>query len=123
MGDYELGAIQTQFVELIWEREPIGSGELVKLCSEKFEWKKSTTYTVLRKLCEKGIMKNEDGVVSSVVSREAFYAAKSGQFVDETFKGSLPAFIAAFASDKKLSRKEVDEIQQMIDEFREEADD
>ncbi len=123
MQDYDLGAVQTEFAKLIWEREPIGSGELVKLCSEKFEWKKSTTYTVLRKLCEKGIMKNEDGVVRSVVSREAFYAAKSGQFVDETFKGSLPAFIAAFASGKKLSRKEVDEIQQMIDDFREEADD
>lgn len=123
MQDYDLGAVQTEFAKLIWEREPIGSGELVKLCSEKFEWKKSTTYTVLRKLCEKGIMKNEDGVVSSVVSREAFYAAKSGQFVDETFKGSLPAFIAAFASGKKLSRKEVDEIQQMIDDFREEVDD
>ena len=123
MQDYELGAVQREFAELIWAREPIGSGELVKLCSEKVEWKKSTTYTVLRKLCEKGIMKNEDGVVSSVVSREAFYAAKSGQFVDETFKGSLPAFIAAFASGKKLSRKEVDEIQQMIDDFREEVDD
>lgn len=123
MQDYELGAVQREFAELIWAREPIGSGELVKLCSEKFEWKKSTTYTVLRKLCEKGIMKNEDGVVSSVVSREAFYAAKSGQFVDETFKGSLPAFIAAFASGKKLSRKEVDEIQQMVDDFREEVDD
>lgn len=123
MQDYELGAVQREFAELIWAREPIGSGELVKLCSEKFEWKKSTTYTVLRKLCEKGIMKNEDGVVSSVVSREAFYVAKSGQFVDETFKGSLPAFIAAFASGKKLSRKEVDEIQQMIDDFREEVDD
>lgn len=123
MQDYELGAVQREFAELIWAREPIGSGELVKLCSEKFEWKKSTTYTVLRKLCEKGIMKNKDGVVSSVVSREAFYAAKSGQFVDETFKGSLPAFIAAFASGKKLSRKEVDEIQQMIDDFREEVDD
>ena len=123
MQDYELGAVQREFAELIWAREPIGSGELVKLCSEKFEWKKSTTYTVLRKLCEKGIMKNEDGVVSSVVSREAFYAAKSGQFVDETFKGSLPAFIAAFASGKKLSRKEVDEIQPMIDDFREDVDD
>lgn len=123
MQDYELGAVQREFAELIWAREPIGSGELVKLCSEKFEWKKSTTYTVLRKLCEKGIMKNEDGVVSAVVSREAFYAAKSGQFVDETFEGLLPAFIAAFASGKKLSRKEVDEIQQMIDDFREEVDD
>ena len=76
MGDYELGTIQTEFAELIWEMEPISSGELVKLCSEQFEWKKSTTYTVLRKLCEKGIMKNEDGVVTSIVSREAFYAAK-----------------------------------------------
>ena len=110
MGDYELGAIQTEFAELIWEREPVSSGELVKLCSEQFEWKKSTTYTVLRKLCEKGIMKNEDG-------------AKSGQFVEETFQGSLPAFIAAFASGKKLSKKEMDEIQQMIDDFREKADD
>jgi BlaI family penicillinase repressor len=123
MGDYELGAIQTEFAELIWEREPVSSGELVKLCSEQFEWKKSTTYTVLRKLCEKGIMKNEDGVVTSIVSREAFYAAKSGQFVEETFQGSLPAFIAAFASGKKLSKKEMDEIQQMIDDFREKADD
>ena len=117
MGDYELGAIQTEFAELIWEREPVSSGELVKLCSEQFEWKKSTTYTVLRKLCEK------DGVVTSIVSREAFYAAKSGQFVEETFQGSLPAFIAAFASGKKLSKKEMDEIQQMIDDFREKADD
>ena len=123
MGDYELGAIQTEFAELIWEREPVSSGELVKLCSAQFEWKKSTTYTVLRKLCEKGIMKNEDGVVTSIVSREAFYAAKSGQFVEETFQGSLPAFIAAFASGKKLSKKEMDEIQQMIDDFREKADD
>ena len=123
MGDYELGAIQAQFAELIWEQEPVTSGELVKLCSEKFEWKKSTTYTVLRKLCEKGIVKNEDGVVSSVLSREEYYAAKSGQFVEETFRGSLPAFLAAFAAGKKLSKREVDEIQQMIDEYREEADD
>lgn len=72
MGDYELGAIQTEFAELIWEREPVSSGELVKLCSEQFEWKKSTTYTVLRKLCEKGIMKNEDGVVTSIVSGKPF---------------------------------------------------
>ncbi len=122
MGDYELGAIQTEFAELIWERTS-QFRELVKLCSEQFEWKKSTTYTVLRKLCEKGIMKNEDGVVTSIVSREAFYAAKSGQFVEETFQGSLPAFIAAFASGKKLSKKEMDEIQQMIDDFREKADD
>ena len=120
MSDMELGAVQAEFAELIWEREPIGSGELVKLCNEKFDWKKSTTYTVLKKLCEKGLFKNEDGVVTSVLSREEYYSRRSGQFVKETFHGSLPAFIAAFASGNKLTEREVDEIQNMIDQFRKE---
>ncbi len=121
MSDMELGAVQAEFAELIWDREPIGSGELVKLCNEKFEWKKSTTYTVLKKLCEKGLFKNEEGVVTSVLSREDYYSRKSEQFVKETFHGSLPAFIAAFASGKKLTEREVDEIQDMIDQFRKES--
>ena len=121
MSDMELGAVQAEFAELIWDREPIGSGELVKLCNEKFEWKKSTTYTALKKLCEKGLFKNEDGVVTSVLSREDYYSRKSEQFVKETFHGSLPAFIAAFASGKKLTEREVDEIQDMIDQFRKES--
>ena len=120
MSEMELGAVQAEFAELIWEREPIGSGELVKLCNEKFDWKKSTTYTVLKKLCEKGLFKNEDGVVTSVLSREEYYSRRSGQFVKETFHGSLPAFIAAFASGNKLTEREVDEIQNMIDQFRKE---
>ncbi|MCR4599852.1 MAG: BlaI/MecI/CopY family transcriptional regulator [Acetatifactor sp.] len=114
----ELGDIQARFVELIWDKEPIGSGDLVKLCDQEFDWKKSTTYTVLKKLCEKGILQNEDGVVTSVVSRDEFYAKKSRQFVEETFSGSLPAFIAAFCSGKKLTKKEADEIQEMIDSYR-----
>lgn len=122
MGHLELGKIQTEFAEVIWEKEPVGSGELVKLCDEKFGWKKSTTYTVLKKLCEKGIFQNQDGVVTSVLSKEEFYAAKSDQFVEDTFKGSLPAFIAAFAFGKKLTKKEVDEIQNMIDKFKEDSD-
>lgn len=122
MGDLELGKIQTEFAEVIWEKEPVGSGELVKLCDEKFGWKKSTTYTVLKKLCEKGIFQNQDGVVTSVLSKEEFYAAKSDRFVEDTFKGSLPAFIAAFAFGKKLTKKEVDEIQNMIDKFKEDSD-
>ncbi|MBS7303007.1 MAG: BlaI/MecI/CopY family transcriptional regulator [Lachnospiraceae bacterium] len=122
MGDLELGKIQTEFAEVIWEKEPVGSGELVKLCDEKFGWKKSTTYTVLKKLCEKGIFQNQDGVVTSVLSKEEFYAAKSDRFVEDTFKGSLPAFIAAFAFGKKLTKKEVDEIQNMIDKFKEHSD-
>ncbi len=122
MGTIELGAVQSEFAELVWEKEPVGSGELVKICDEKFGWKKSTTYTVLKKLCEKGLFQNEDGVVTSVISRDEFYAAKSEQFVEDTFKGSLPAFIAAFASGRKLTKNDVEQIQDMIDKFREDAD-
>ncbi len=118
MSDIELGAVQAQFAEIVWENEPIGSGELVKICEEKFNWKKSTTYTVLRKLCEKGLFQNDDGVVTSILSRQDFYSAKSEQFVENTFEGSFPAFMAAFTSRKKLSKKEVDEIQKMIDKIR-----
>lgn len=118
MADIELGAQQAQFAEIVWENEPVGSGELVKICEKKLNWKKPTTYTVLRKLCEKGILQNVDGIVTSVMNKDEFNSAKSEQFVEETFKGSLPAFIAAFASRKKLSKAEVDEIQKMIDEFK-----
>ena len=118
MADIELGAQQAQFAEIVWENEPVGSGELVKICEKKLNWKKPTTYTVLRKLCEKGILQNVDGIVTSVMSKDEFNSAKSEQFVEETFKGSLPAFIAAFASRKKLSKSEVDEIQKMINEFK-----
>lgn len=115
---YELGEVQKQFAEIVWEKEPIGSGELVKICDKEFGWKKSTTYTVLKKLCEKGIFQNIRGVVTSLISKQKFYAATSEQFVEETFGGSLPAFIAAFTSGKKLTEQEVEEIQKMIDEFK-----
>ncbi len=111
----ELGEVQLQFAKLIWEKEPVGSGELVKLCSEEFGWKKSTTYTVLKKLCEKGLFKNEDGIVSSLISQDEFYTRRSEEFVEETFGGSLPAFLAAFTSHQKLSQKELQEIQRIID--------
>lgn len=120
MSDLELGVIQEQFAEIIWANEPISSGELVRICDKKFNWKKSTTYTVLRKLCEKGLFQNVDGVVTSIMSRKDFYSEKSEQFVEDTFQGSLPAFLAAFTSRKKLSEKEVDEIRKMIDGFRKE---
>ena len=92
----ELGEVQAAFADIIWTNEPVGSGELVKICERELKWKKPTTYTVLRKLCEKGLFKNEDGVVTSVISREEFNASKSEKFIEETFDGSLPAFIAAF---------------------------
>ena len=117
----ELGEVQLRFAELVWHYAPLPSGELVKICQKELNWKKPTTYTVLRKLCEKGLFKNEDGLVSVVMSQEEFYAARSEQFVEESFDGSLPAFITAFTSRKKLSAAEVEEIQQMIDTFRKEG--
>jgi predicted transcriptional regulator len=114
----EFGEVQMKFAELIWENEPIGSGDLVKLCSEKFEWKKSTTYTVLKKLCEKGLFQNIDGVVTSKISKEDFYSQKSEEFVEEAFGGSLPAFLAAFTSHQKLSKKDIAEIRSIIDKIK-----
>ena len=121
MGTMELGEVQLRFAELVWHYAPLPSGELVKICQKELNWKKPTTYTVLRKLCDKGLFKNEDGLVSVVMSQEEFYAARSEQFVEESFDGSLPAFITAFTSRKKLSAAEVEEIQQMIDTFRKEG--
>ena len=114
----EFGEVQMKFAELIWENEPVGSGDLVKLCSEKFEWKKSTTYTVLKKLCEKGLFQNIDGVVTSKISKEDFYSQKSEEFVEEAFGGSLPAFLSAFTSHQKLSKKDIAEIRNIIDKIK-----
>ncbi len=121
MIDFELGAVQERFADIVWENEPVSSGELVKICEKKLNWKKPTTYTVLRKLCEKGLLKNENGTVSSIVSREEFYSAKSEQIIEESFEGSLPAFIASFISHKNLTAKEAEEIQKMIDTFKKEG--
>ncbi len=115
MNDITLGAVEENFANIIWESEPMTSGELVKKCEEQLKWKKSTTYTVLKKLCERGIFKNENSIVTSVIKKEEFYAIQSERFVEETFDGSLPAFIAAFTKRKALSEKEIAEIQQMID--------
>ncbi len=115
MDNYKLGVVEQQFATLIWHNEPIASGELVKLCLSELEWKKSTTYTVLKKLCEKGIFRNENGIVTSLISQNDYFALQSKSFVDETFKGSLPAFIAAFTKKQTLSDKEIAEIRAMID--------
>ena len=118
MSDLELGAVQERFADIVWAHEPVASGDLVKICEKELGWKKPTTYTVLRKLCEKGLLQNVDGIVSSLISKEDFYSAKSEQVVKESFNGSLPAFIAAFVSRQNLSEKEADEIQKMIDAFK-----
>jgi len=118
MGELTMGAIESRFAEMIWQREPISSTELVKLAAKELDWKKSTTYTVLRRLCERGIFQNQDGTVTSLISRQEFYAVQSEQFVDETFSGSLPAFLAAFTTRKKLTDTEIHELQKLIDQSR-----
>ncbi len=111
-----------RFCEILWENEPVTSRELVRLCSERLEWKKSTTYTVIRRLSERGILKSENAIVTSLVSREDVQSAESAEVVERTFSGSLPGFIAAFTRKKNLTRQEVDEIQKIIDSYREGED-
>lgn len=118
MPQYRLGEVETAFANLIWDNEPLTSSRLVELCGEKLSWKKSTTYTVLRRLCQKGVFQNEGGVVTSLIGREEFAARQSEEFVDQAFDGSLPRFLAAFASRKKLSGEEIAELQKLIDENR-----
>ena len=118
MGELTMGAIETRFAEMIWQREPVSSTELVKLAAAELDWKKSTTYTVLRRLCERGIFQNQDGTVTSLISRQDFYAVQSEKFVEDTFSGSLPAFLAAFTTRKKLSDTEINELQKLIDQNR-----
>ena len=115
MQSYQFGKMEIKFAELIWAHAPISSGELVKLCQETLEWKKSTTYTMLRRLCEKGLFENRNTIVYARISEDEFRALQSKQFVEETFGGSLPEFLAAFVSKKKLSEKEIRELQELID--------
>ena len=117
---YIMTETEQQFAEIIWDNEPLGSGQLVKLASEKQNWKKSTTYTVLRKLCENGIFKNEDAVVRAVITQEEYVRRKGEVYLNEHYNGSLPKFVAAFMDKKKLKRSEIEELAKMIEEYREE---
>ncbi len=119
MEELHLGAVEAHFADIIWENEPLSSGELVTLCRDRLEWKKSTTYTVLRKLCDRWLFRNECGQVTSRLTREEIYAAQSRRFVKETFDGSLPAFLAAFTGGKPLTATEIAEIKAIIDTHRE----
>ena len=115
----KLGAVESRFAEIIWRSEPLTSGQLVQLCQQELQWKKPTTYTVLRKLCERGLFQNVNGVVTSQISKAEFHALQSEKFLEETFEGSLPAFIAAFTTRKALSAEEIAQIRKMIDSYGE----
>lgn len=111
-----------RFCLILWETEPIQSSRLVRLCNQRLGWKPTTTYTVIKRLSERGVLKNENTVVTSLVSKDQVQAAEIDELVEKTFEGSLPAFVAAFTKHRRLSAKEVDEVQAMIDRFREEAE-
>lgn len=118
MSDLKLGAVESRFADIIWENEPLPSPALVKLAAQALQWKKSTTYTVLKRLCDRGLFQNRDGVVSSLLTRQEYYARQSEQFVNDAFDGSLPAFLTAFSTRKRLSAREIDQLQQMIDQMK-----
>ena len=117
MEDMKLGLVESHFADIVWKNEPIHSGELAKVCEKELNWKRITTYTVLKKLCNRGIFQNRDGIVSSLISKAEFYAIKSEKFVEETFDGSFPAFLNVFSSRKKLTSEEIEQVRKMIDSF------
>ena len=118
MAEYKLGEVESIFADIIWKNEPLSSRRLAQLAEERLNWKRTTTYTILKRLCDRGLFRNQDGTVTSLISREEFYARRSEQFVADSFQGSLPAFLAAFGSRKKLSDAEIDELQSIIDSMR-----
>lgn len=120
MAEIQLGVVESKFADMIWENEPVSSTELVKMTAQKFNWARTTTHNVIRRLCDKGIFVNNKGIVSSLISRDDFYSMQSKQFVENSFSGSLPAFIAAFTKNKQLSEKEIEEIRALIDGITEE---
>ena len=118
MADIRMGPAETQFAEIIWVNEPIASGERSRKAEEALNWKKTTSFTVLKRLCDRGIFQNQNGIVTSLISREEFFARHSEAYVQETFGGSLPAFMAAFSTRKKLTDKEIDEMKSLIEKMR-----
>lgn len=115
MAEIQLGVIEARFADIIWEKEPVTSSELVKLAEKAFSWKRTTTHTVLKRLCEKGLFENNKGTVTCLISRSQFYSMQSRKFVENTFHGSLPAFLAAFTQNNTLTAKEAEEIRKIID--------
>jgi predicted transcriptional regulator len=120
MKEYKLSQSEIKFADLVWLHEPISSGELVKLCEKELNWKKSTTYTVLKKLCEKGIFQNQNTVVISLIKKDEFSGRQSRRFVEDIFEGSLPKFLTAFIGGRKLNDRQAEELKRLIDEHREE---
>lgn len=118
MNDKKMGLLESKFADFIWNNEPIASGQLVRMAEKELSWKSTTSYTVLKRLCERGIFQNQGGTVTSLISRDEYYALQSERFVEETFDGSLPAFLAAFGTRKRMSDAEIEDLKKIIDGFR-----
>ena len=118
METVKLFDAEWNLMEIVWETAPTTASRIAAIAGQRFDWAKNTTYTVLKRLCQRGIFQNQDGVVTALVSKEEFYARQSEEFVEETFSGSLPAFLTAFTRRKKLSQEEITQLQQLIDESR-----
>lgn len=116
MAEIQLGVVEKQFADMIWDMEPVSTSDLVKAAKERFGWARTTTYTVIHRLCNKELFVNEGGIVTSLISRDNFYTLQSRQFVNSAFDGSLPKFLAAFAGENKLTKQEADELRKMINE-------
>ncbi|MDE6747910.1 MAG: BlaI/MecI/CopY family transcriptional regulator [Lachnospiraceae bacterium] len=119
MEQCKLGEMEQRFADMIWENAPIASGQLAKMCADAFGWKRTTAYTMLKRLCDRKIFANSNGLVTVLMSRDEFQSARGEQFINENFDGSLPLFLAAFSRRKKLSGKEVEELKKLIDEYEE----
>ena len=118
MKEIRLGAIESRFADIVWERAPLSTSELIKLCEAEFDWKRTTTYTVLKRLSERGIFKNDNGTVTVLISKDEFYSMQSEKVVNESFGGSLPAFVAAFTSRQNLSDDDIAEIRTIIENMK-----
>ena len=119
MEETRLGLVEARFADLVWQHAPVASGELVRLAADALDWKKSTTYTVLKKLCGRGLFVNEGGTVRALLTRVEFYAAAGARFVQDSYNGSLPAFVAAFAARQSLSAEDVAALRRIIDAYPE----
>ena len=119
MDETRLGAVEARFADIIWQNAPLSSGELVRICAQQLEWKKSTTYTVLKKLCEKGLLQNENSLVTVLAPRETVDNQAAEDFVEKAFGGSLPGFLAAFMGSRRLTEQEAEELKRLIDAHKE----
>ena len=118
MAEIRLGEVESRFADIIWQNEPLSSGELARLAEAELGWKESTSYTILKRLCQRGLFQNVKRTVTSLISKEEFYAIQSEKFVEDTFEGSLPAFLAAFSKRKKYTDEEVEKMKQILDSMR-----